>query len=149
MPDRPRMLNPGGRRFSLFAYGTLQIPEVRLALTGRVFESVPAILENYACYRLRGSVYPGLYPENGARTEGTLLLGIDSLSLRRLDRFEDDFYIRTTVSVVLPEKGRLAAEVYVVSPQYRRLFLPSLWDFNEFQRYHLAKYLRYCRAHYR
>lgn len=136
-------------RFSLFTYGTLQIPEVMTAVTGRVFESVPAVLENYARYRLRQRVYPGLCRESGAVTEGTLFLGIDSLSLQRLDRFEDDFYTRTTVSVVTPEQGRLTAEVYVIPSCHRSLLLPRRWELNEFRCRHLTDYLRHCRARVR
>lgn len=132
--------------FLLFAYGTLQIPEVMTAVTGRVFESVPAVLENYARYCLRQRVYPGLCRESGAVTEGTLFFGIDSLSLRRLDRFEDDFYTRATVPVVTPEQSRLLAEVYVIPPCHRGLLLPRRWDVNEFRCRHLSAYLRHCRA---
>lgn len=129
---------------SLFAYGTLQLPEVMAAVTGRAFDAVPAVLCDYARYRLRRRVYPGLRYAPAAVTTGTLFLEVDPLSLARLDRFEDAFYTRLEV-LVSTSTGQRLAEVYVIPPRYKRLFVYRDWDLAAFGKERGAAYLCACR----
>ena len=80
----------------LFAYGTLQLPEVFHAVTGRLRASEPATLTGYGRYGLLGLAYPGLIHEPGARTEGLLYRNLTGSELSRLDGFEaaSDVYKR-------------------------------------------------------
>ncbi|MGZ8217152.1 gamma-glutamylcyclotransferase family protein [Methylomagnum sp.] len=129
----------------LFAYGTLQIPEVMRAVTGAEFPSQPARLEGYARYRLSGRAYPGLRREPGTLAEGLLYGGIDAEALRRLDAFEDDFYRRETLAVLDTGGGAVAAEVYVVPPAHYSLLVYQPWDLEEFRRAALAGFMARCR----
>ena len=81
-PVLRRSVSPADAR--LFVYGTLELSEVMLAVTGQTFESEEAILDGYARGLLRGEEFPGIVPDSDARTRGILYRGIDSLSLRRL-----------------------------------------------------------------
>lgn len=129
----------------LFAYGTLQIPEVMEAVTGAAFPSRPARLEGYARYRLKDRAFPGLRREPGARAEGLLFEGIDAEALRRLDAFEDDFYRRETLAVLGADGKPVAAEVYVVPPEHYSLLVYQPWDLEEFRRAALGGFMARCR----
>ena len=84
---------------ALFAYGTLEIPAVMLAVTARSFASEPARLDGFVRFLLRDRAYPGIVETPGATTEGRVYHGVDDASLARLDRFEDDCYERRGVVV--------------------------------------------------
>ena len=44
----------------LFAYGTLMLPDIWTAVTGRPAEPQPARLIGYACFRVAGADFPGI-----------------------------------------------------------------------------------------
>ena len=129
----------------LFVYGSLQLPSVMAAVTGRRFPAVPALLSDHARYSLLGRRYPGLRPHRGQATDGVLYRNVDRLSLARLDAFEDDFYRRVSVTVIVGRDRAVPAEVYLVAPaNYRRLEWRR-WDLTRFQRCFLKPFLRRCR----
>lgn len=125
----------------LFAYGTLQLPEVMRAVTGRDFPARPARLPGYARRRLRGRSFPGICPAPGASADGLLFDGIDAQTLARLDAFEDDFYRRETLPVFTPDGAAWAAEVYVIRAECLGLLLPEEWSLDEFRRSQLQGFL--------
>ncbi|MEW6038333.1 MAG: gamma-glutamylcyclotransferase family protein [Pseudomonadota bacterium] len=134
---------------SLFAYGTLQLPEVMAAVAGRAFEAVPAWLPGHARYCLRRRIYPGLRRETGAITSGTLFLELDPRALARLDRFEDAFYTRTEVTVATAELGSKRAQVYLIPPGNEHLLIYRDWSLDDFIKAHGPVYLRRCRRQFR
>ena len=130
---------------NLFAYGTLQFPEVIAAVTGRRFTGVPALLSDHARYALRKRCYPGVRPQSGATVEGVLYCDIDARALARLDRFEDPFYRRRRLPVCIGANESVSAEVYIIEPEGFRLFERRSWNLGKFQRRFLKSYLRRCR----
>ncbi|WP_414675385.1 gamma-glutamylcyclotransferase family protein [Methylocaldum sp.] len=60
------------RTYNVFAYGTLQIPEVMHAVACASYPSQAARLHDYARYRIRNQVYPGVRSELGTFTDGIL-----------------------------------------------------------------------------
>ncbi|MGI8329874.1 gamma-glutamylcyclotransferase family protein [Actinomadura scrupuli] len=76
---------------ALFAYGTLQFPEVLHALIGRMPEHRPAAVDGWRVAGLPGRDYPGLVP-GPARAAGLLLRGLSDAEWRVLDAFEDEWY---------------------------------------------------------
>jgi gamma-glutamylcyclotransferase (GGCT)/AIG2-like uncharacterized protein YtfP len=132
----------------LFAYGTLMEPAVLSAVTGQQFPSRPAVLHEYARYRVRNAVYPGLLPEPVAVTRGVLYDEMDADTLARLDAFEGALYDRLSLSVDVDDtpgaRTPVTAEVYVIRPTARRHLSPDRWDFAVFRRLHLATYLGQC-----
>ena len=127
--------------YRLFAYGSLQIPEVLLAVTGACFPARPARLPGYASYRLVGRPYPGLRRAPGASTEGVLYTHVSAAALRRLDRFEDDFYRRETLLVSIGFGRTVHAEVYVIPSRYHARLSGQPWDLEEFRRTALRELL--------
>jgi gamma-glutamylcyclotransferase (GGCT)/AIG2-like uncharacterized protein YtfP len=128
--------------FRLFAYGTLQIPDVLRAVTGRAFPSEPARLAGHARYRVNGRPYPGLCREPGSEAEGLLYCGLDEDALQRLDAFEDDFYRRQTLKVATLAGEIVAAEVYVVPPEQESILIRAPWSLEAFRETALEGFLR-------
>ena len=89
---------------NIFAYGTLMIPSVMVAVTGRHFRSQKANLRNYARFTVKGESYPGIIPLTDAITEGIIYFNVNKFSLEQLDIFEGDLYERTHVRVEIEEK---------------------------------------------
>jgi gamma-glutamylcyclotransferase (GGCT)/AIG2-like uncharacterized protein YtfP len=130
----------------LFAYGTLAVPAVLEAVTGRRFRGQPARLRGFARQRLRGRIYPAVVAAPGASAEGRLYEGLDAATLARLDRFEGPLYVRRKLCVE-PEGGAARpAEVYVLAEAARAELRPEPWDPGAFAAQHLARYLRSCEA---
>jgi len=129
---------------SLFTYGTLEIPQVIEAVTGRSFASTIAVLRNYARFLLRAEAYPGIYRDFHSEVVGVLYEGVDRDSMVLLDLFEGDFYRREKVEAMTPSRRRVEAVTYVVRPEHRLLFSSQPWDRDEFISRHLEDFLPYC-----
>lgn len=128
----------------LFAYGSLQLPEVFAAVTAQRKIGQPARIEGYARYRLKDLSYPGLVAECGAFTDGILYPDLDAEVWARLDRFEDVFYCRETLTVSVRELGEVSAEVYVVPSAELGLINRRPWSLEEFRQQHLSDFMRRC-----
>lgn len=114
--------------------------EVVGAVTGLAMTGMPARLEGFARFRVRGAVYPGIRPVSGAWVEGVVYPDVSSRSLRLLDIFEGDLYRREPV-ILDTGSGRLAAEAWVVRPSRERLLTDRCWEPETFRRRHLRRYL--------
>jgi gamma-glutamylcyclotransferase (GGCT)/AIG2-like uncharacterized protein YtfP len=127
---------------NLFVYGTLMIPTVMYAVTGRKFHFVNAILRGYARYTVKGESYPGIVPVINAVTKGIIYLDVDELSFKRLDEFEGDLYQRTPITAGT-EKGEIFnAETYIIKPKYRNCLCSTEWNAKEFSQNHLETFLK-------
>ena len=129
----------------LFCYGSLEFAEVMREVTGRSFAGEPATLDGFARYRVRDADYPGLVPESGARTVGTLFRALDAVALAALDRFEGALYERKTLDV-RRRGGNAAAQVYVVRESHRHTLSSEPWDKRAFARDRLAGFVQRLRA---
>lgn len=126
---------------NLFAYGTLQLPEVMLAVTGRTFPAHAARLRHFSRHRLRGKSFPGIRPAPGAAVDGLLFVGIDAQTQQRLDEFEDSFYRRETVAVITADGVEWTAQAYVTEESAFGLLLPEEWQLEDFRRQRLDRFL--------
>jgi gamma-glutamylcyclotransferase (GGCT)/AIG2-like uncharacterized protein YtfP len=126
---------------NLFAYGSLMIPSVMVAVTGHNFRAEGACLRDYARFKVKGESYPGIIYQKGAFTNGVVYLGLDALSLKRLDEFEGDLYERVSVQVLSAQGGTLTAEAYVIKREGSGLLSSEPWDLEEFEKNHLEKFM--------
>ncbi len=126
---------------SLFTYGTLMLPEVLEAVTGRTFPWQAAMLEGHARYRVRTAVFPALIPMPGERVEGRLFDGVDRATLERLDRYEGNYYERRQLHVQLESRTTCPAHVYIFKDCYRSLLILEPWSLEIFRRERLDSYL--------
>ena len=87
------------RTTSLFVYGTLLNADLRIRLLGRRVETVPATLVGYARGQKR---YFFVVRQEGANTEGALLLDLTESDFGILDDYEElpRLYTRARVTVL-------------------------------------------------
>ncbi|MDH4320134.1 MAG: gamma-glutamylcyclotransferase [Desulfobulbaceae bacterium] len=129
---------------ALFAYGTLMLPEVMTLVTGREFRAQEAVLVGFRRYRLRGEVYPGIWPEGGAETTGLLYQGLDRQALDRLDAFEGEQYRRQTVTVKASDGREWRAETYLLDQRWLAALSKEEWEPAWFLANHLEAFVRAC-----
>ncbi|MGD2112650.1 MAG: gamma-glutamylcyclotransferase [Gammaproteobacteria bacterium] len=126
----------------LFCYGTLQFPDVLHAVTGDWFSAEPAVLDDYACYLVRGEVFPGIVARQGAATTGVVYTGLGVVQLRKLDVFEGDFYVRRRVCVRSATGNPLQVWTYAVAARHCRRLTRDTWDREVFEMKYLQQFLR-------
>ena len=129
---------------SLFAYGTLLDPVIWTAVTGSPDKgSEPAHLPGHAIYRVEGADFPGIVtasPED--QVPGRLFPGLTPEILARLDAYEDLFYERREVSVVLEGGQSQTTQAYVVPDRHRHWLSEETWTLEWFREEAREDYLR-------
>jgi gamma-glutamylcyclotransferase (GGCT)/AIG2-like uncharacterized protein YtfP len=125
----------------LYAYGTLQVPEVLELVIGRRVASRPGELEGYARYRLHNRVYPAIMERPGGRVTGLVYLGLDAREMECLDAYEGPLYERRTLTL-RADGEQIEAITYVLGNEHRELMSKHPWDLEAFSRDHLADYLK-------
>lgn len=129
------------RAVRVFVYGSLLIPEIVRTVLGRTPTATPAVLQGYRRCSLRGQAFPGLLRAPGHRTRGALI-ELAPAELRRLDRYEDDFYLRRPVTVALDDGSPVRAQTYVLSAKHRRLASGRAWSLATFRARRAAREAR-------
>jgi gamma-glutamylcyclotransferase (GGCT)/AIG2-like uncharacterized protein YtfP len=140
------MPSAGGRaatliaeRGDLFAYGTLQFPEVLRALIGRIPDSGAAALAGWRAAALARRTYPGLVPA-GATVPGMLLTGLTAVELNILDEYESGPYELRKLTL---SDGRLAWSYLWTDASS---VLACDWSADEFAAEHLDGFVAQCRV---
>ena len=124
---------------NLFVYGTLRSSEITKKLTGKTFETFPAVLEGYKMYCVKNCDYPAVISELGAETKGKILVNVDDPALKILSVFEGVDYEKRKVKVLCNNKYEDALTfVWVKELQ---LLENKDWDFEGFQKNRLKFYL--------
>ena len=124
----------------LYAYGTLQVPQIFAQIVGRPLESRPAVLDGFACFRVVDRVYPAIVRAPGSQVAGVVYAGLDAGDLERLDAYEGELYERQRL-YLSTLGGPLEAEGYVLRSEHQHLLSRDRWDLEVFHRDHLASYL--------
>lgn len=133
-----------GSPINLFTYGTLLIPEVMQAVTGRKFPSGDAVLNGYCRYSIKNRVYPAVIARAGASVHGRIYSELDRHTLEILDEFEGIIYTRCTCEVIINRDRFVDAQAYVISEAHRHMMSDAPWSLDEFMRNHLGSYLAKC-----
>ncbi|MBQ27062.1 MAG: hypothetical protein CMH81_02830 [Nitrospiraceae bacterium] len=128
----------------IFSYGTLAIPHVMDALTGSIPPTVPAHVTSYASFLLKGKPYPGMCRREGVVTSGLLYLNVDEKSLRVIDAFEDDIYVRESIGVMMESGALTNAWAYLVLEEYEERLGVECWDQDVFLDKHGESYIAMC-----
>ena len=134
---------------SVFTYGTLEIPTVMEAVTGRSFDSVEATADDYARYLLKGRIYPGMTPDSGQKTSGRVYFEVDEQSLVLLDQFEDEWYARQLIPVHTAAGRWVKAYAYIIESKDKDKLTANPWMKDTFAEKHLSAYLAACRGFHR
>lgn len=134
---------------NLFAYGTFLVPNVMHTVCDAVFESVEACAEGYARVQLKNKVYPAMLEDKDSMVDGQLYMNVDDRSVKRLDYFEGKEYIKKTIQVELPNRKKMDALAYIISPDSVSLLTKTPWNFAEFKAKHLSDYMKNVRQQMR
>ncbi len=126
----------------LFCYGTLQVPDVIKAVTGRVHKGIKAILPGYAMYKVKNTEYPGVVPSSNSETVGILYTGIIKEELEVIDLFEGDLYIRKQLNVIQQNNKICKAWVYIISDQNKGKLSKDPWNLKDFLKNDLKNFIR-------
>lgn len=124
---------------SVFAYGTLQVPEVMQLVVGVEIKSHPARLNGYQRFKIKNRTYPAIIESPNKVIDGIIYHGLGDHALVLLDQFEDILYDRCLVDI---ESETQQAFVYVIKDEYKHLLTDEVWSLEEFERKYLKKYLR-------
>jgi len=128
---------------NIFTYGSLMFPEVWERVVGSHYQVSPARLDGYVRRQLRDEIYPVIVPQvPDSHVEGMLYFGISIEDLARLDRFEGEYYVRRSVTVIDCREGIVRqAFSYVLSGRYRHLLSDRDWDPGYFHEHGLRRFL--------
>jgi gamma-glutamylcyclotransferase (GGCT)/AIG2-like uncharacterized protein YtfP len=127
--------------FRLFAYGTLQLPEVLQAVIGQRREGVPALLSGYRRFCVPGKPYPAMVVDGASSVPGLLYDGLSAAELELLDYYEGELYERHELLVQV-QSAQLPAMSYVLGSAHGALVTEEPWNLQAFEREHLARYLQ-------
>ncbi len=116
----------------LFCYGTLQVPEVIQAVTGRTYQGKAATLHGYAIYRVKNVEYPGIIRSTDSEIEGVVYDNVSDKDLEVLDLFEGDLYRRPWLDVVLADGTNCRAWCYVIRDKNKNLLTNATWRLEDF-----------------
>jgi gamma-glutamylcyclotransferase (GGCT)/AIG2-like uncharacterized protein YtfP len=129
---------------TLFGYGTLTIPEVVEALTGRSVTFTPATAQGFARYRLKGRIYPGIVEAQGETTPGVLYTNLDSELMRLLNAYEDEIY--QTAVIPVRTNGHVHRSIaYIIPSRHSDHLSRDGWDPEQFMDQHGRQYINMCR----
>jgi len=119
---------------NLFAYGSLRMPRLMTYLTGKRFDSMKACLSGYSCHFLAGKPFPGLCHQSDHTTHGMMHLRVSRRTLRKLDRFENDFYRRVSCHVVITGLPTMyPVSIYELKMEYLKKLTPKPWNAAHFK----------------
>ncbi|MEM6998481.1 MAG: gamma-glutamylcyclotransferase family protein [Pseudomonadota bacterium] len=127
--------------YSVFTYGTLQIPDVMQAVTGKEFGPVPATLFGYQRFKFKERTFPGIINNKNCSIDGMLYRNVDEQSLERLDTFEDVVYERCVLDIQVDNEIEQAF-VYVTRDEYKNYLSDEEWSLEDFKRNRLELYIK-------
>lgn len=130
---------------NLFVYGTLLFPGIRERVGGRSFCSKPAILHGFRVRKVHQATFPGIARVASGGSEsaaGELLFDLTESELDKFDRYEDRFYVRSIVSVILENGSEVEGFVYEVPLEIAEEILSEEpWSKEWFEGHHYDEFV--------
>ena len=126
---------------NLFVYGTLLYDEVWNEVVGHKREKQSAKAFGWARYYVNNKLYPGLISSLDCVVDGMLITGLTNQEWSKLDKFEDDLYIRKLIDITLENNTTIQSYAYIVE-QANCKYLSSIpWEPKKFKQLELKKFL--------
>jgi ABC-type amino acid transport substrate-binding protein/gamma-glutamylcyclotransferase (GGCT)/AIG2-like uncharacterized protein YtfP len=125
---------------NLFVYGSLMFDEVWHRLVTLPFERKPARLSGYRRLKIKDQDYPAVVRGVGT-VRGTVCLGLDEETMRRLDAFEAGCYRRVSGVVIDKTGTEILADFFAIKESHLHLVEDEPWDEGEFARDGLARFV--------
>jgi len=132
---------------NLFTYGTLMCAEIMLEVAGCQPAHVPGTLRCYCRRSVKGEHYPAIMADGKSCVDGVVYLNLPDAAWERLDRFEGEMYVRTPVEIATSEHKILAAETYVIHPNFRDRLGDTEWDFAAFLKHGRASFQKHYQGY--
>ena len=107
----------------LFVYGPLFFPEVWEMITPRRFTLVNAMLDGYACLRVKGQLIPALVALSSAVTNSFIYKDVDDEIIARIDGIHGSRYQRQNVRVMIENGDKSVAATHVLKSKHIHLVL--------------------------
>lgn len=130
---------------NLFAYGTLQFPQILEAVCGQRVVGEAAVLRGWRRMGVRGAVYPAITREPASEVDGLVFRGLGTGALRQLDAFEGNEYRRLAGRVETRSGAMVPALFYVAAPALQTRLDGRPWSAEQFAATGLSRYLARCR----
>jgi hypothetical protein len=131
----------------LFFFGTLMDPEVREIVMGRKVppESVePAVVQGFRRVFVAGRHYPMLLPHASGWVEGTVVNGLDTEAVHRLQVYEGWEYALAPLKVRTASGQMVMANVFICPPHIEAD--KRGWRLDQWQRRHKRTFLPKAQA---
>lgn len=130
---------------NVFTYGSLMFAPVWSRVVNGTYASCPATLHGYQRLAVKGEEYPVAVPTSAADCiAGRMYYAVNTADMQRLDMFEGDYYARLPVMVADGNGKMLAADVYVLRPEYADISTGKAWDEEHFRTVGISAFmLRY------
>lgn len=125
----------------LFAYGTLMAPEIIKRVAGISAAGESARLPGYRRRAVKDQAFPAIVASPGDAVDGLLYRNLNVRALRAIEDYEGSWYRRISVPVECHGR-REWAFTYVFRPRQLRRLAATDWDYEDFRRQQLSRYLR-------
>jgi gamma-glutamylcyclotransferase (GGCT)/AIG2-like uncharacterized protein YtfP len=126
---------------NIFVYGTLMSEPVLNKLTGKSFQSKPAILTGYKRYCVRECDYPAIINDADSETKGLVIFNVEDSDLEVFSFYEGDEYEKKWVEVIV--NGEISRVVAFIWKKDRKLLEDKSWDLIRFENNSLEHYLNF------
>lgn len=127
---------------NLFAYGTLMCPDILQAVTGKIFKSEKAVLNNFARHLVKQEIYPGLIKNKNEKVEGIVYFNIPDDVWEKLDFFEGEMYFKQNVDIKIFDGTIINAVTYVTKSKFANQLENYDWEYNSFIQNHKNSFLK-------
>jgi hypothetical protein len=107
--------------------------DVWRAVAGREFNTIEGLVAGYSVYRVADADFPGMVAaERGVAVRGVVHLDVDDAAIARLDRFEGDLYVRTTLTISCVDGRDRMADAFVVPADRQTILTTEPWTLEAF-----------------
>jgi gamma-glutamylcyclotransferase (GGCT)/AIG2-like uncharacterized protein YtfP len=131
--------------YNLFTYGALMFPDIIQTLAQRPVRGEQATLSGYASFTVKDECYSALIPFPDMKTSGQLYRGLDEATLKLVDEFQGDLYVRTEVTVEIGTENWVDAVTYLLAPESCGELSSLEWDELDFRENYLADWVKEAR----
>ncbi len=118
----------------LFAYGTLQIPEILERIIGRQLQGQRAELLGFRRGKVVRADFPGIVPDTAAAVSGWVLGPLSGADLKLLDLYEGELYQRILVTVQIAPQQQVQCWVYAMNRWAQHRVSTEDWNIEDYTR---------------
>ncbi|MBT4288169.1 MAG: gamma-glutamylcyclotransferase [Deltaproteobacteria bacterium] len=127
---------------NIFTYGPLMFPMVWDQVVKGSYNLSPAVLSEHICYQIKGADYPVMIPKLLHNVKGMVYFNVAQDDIKRLDKFEGEYYFRLSVTATQYDKEQVMVDTYILKPEYYSVMEEKRWDVKQFQIEGLDRFMK-------